>query len=53
MLKENKPVKEFSIGNTRIRIFNEYCRDRIPEELEAIKKNIAQAALQNLGGGNA
>lgn len=37
-------VEEFTIGNTRIKICDDYCRDKTPEDVEAILKRIAQIA---------
>ena len=37
-------VEEFTIGNTRIKICDDYCRDKTPEDVKAILKRIAQIA---------
>ena len=34
-------AKEFKIGNTLIRIFDDYCRDKTPEDVQAILDRIA------------
>lgn len=38
-------VKEFSIGNTRIKIADNYCRNMTPEQVKKILRNIARTAL--------
>jgi len=35
-------VKEFMIENTRIKICDDYCKDRTPEEVEDILRGIAR-----------
>ena len=37
-------VRDFTVGNTRIRIADDCCRDKTPEEVQAILKRIAQRA---------
>lgn len=37
-------VKEFTVGNTRIKIADDCCRDKTPEDVRRILKEIAQAA---------
>jgi hypothetical protein len=37
-------VKEFMIGNTRIRIADNYCRDKTPEDVQRILKEIGHNA---------
>ncbi len=37
-------VRDFTIGNTRIKIADDYCRDKTPEDVRRILKEIAQAA---------
>lgn len=34
-------VKDFIIGNTRIKIADNYCRDKTPEEVQEILRHIA------------
>ena len=41
-------VKEFSIGNTRIKIADNYCRDKTPEQVQAILREIARTAQENI-----
>lgn len=41
-------VRDFMVGNTRIRIADDYCRDKTPEEVKEILRRIsinAQAAI--------
>jgi len=45
---QGKIVREFNVGNTRIKINDAYCRDKTPEDVEKILAGIAakaQAAL--------
>lgn len=44
-MDEGHVVEEFYIGNTHIRICDDYCRDKTPEEVEAILKRIADITL--------
>jgi hypothetical protein len=37
-------VKEFMIGNTRICIADNYCRDKTPEDVQRILKEIGHKA---------
>lgn len=37
-------VREFTIGNTRIKIADDCCRDKTPEDVRRILKEIAQSA---------
>nr|DAL85239.1 MAG TPA: hypothetical protein [Caudoviricetes sp.] len=39
-------VQEFSIGNTRVKICDDYCRDRPREDVELILQRIARMALE-------
>ena len=39
-------VKSFTIGNTKVKICDDYCRDRTPEEVEQILARIADIALR-------
>lgn len=34
-------VKEFKIGNTQIKICDDYCRDKTPEDVKRILEKIA------------
>lgn len=38
-------VKEFNIGNTKVRICDDYCRNRTKAEIEEILRRIAKNAL--------
>ena len=40
-------VKEFNIGNIKVKIADNYCRDKTKEEVDEILKRIAQIALQD------
>ena len=37
-------VKDITLGNTRIKIADDYCRDKTPEDVRKILKEIARAA---------
>lgn len=37
-------VRDFTVGNTRIKIADDYCRDKTPEDVRRILREIAQAA---------
>lgn len=39
-------VRDFMIGDTRIKIADNYCRDKTPEDVERILREIAQAAQE-------
>ena len=39
-------VKEFMLGNTHVKICDDYCRDRTPDEVKAILDRIADNALR-------
>ena len=41
-------VKDFMVGKTRIKINNAYCRDKTPEEVDAIIKDISIKAERAL-----
>jgi len=43
---EGNVVMEKMIGNSRVMICDDYCRDRTPEEVQAILKRIARRALE-------
>ena len=40
-----KIVKEFSIGNTRVKICDDYCRSKTKQEIEAILRRIADITI--------
>jgi len=46
--KESNVVAEFKSGNTRIQICDDYCRDTIPAEVDAILARIALRAQAQL-----
>ncbi len=37
-------VRDFTVGNTRIKIADDCCRDKTPEDVQKILKEIAQMA---------
>lgn len=37
-------VRDFTVGNTRIKIADDYCRDKTPEEVQQILRRIARRA---------
>lgn len=41
-------VREFKIGNTRIKIADNYCRDKTREDVEKILEEIAETALRHI-----
>jgi len=41
-------VKDFMVGNTRIKINDAYCRDKTPEEVDAILRDISIKAERAL-----
>jgi len=45
---EGHVVEELKIGNTRIKICDDYCRDKTSEEVEAILARIARIAQTSL-----
>ncbi|WP_293969480.1 hypothetical protein [uncultured Ruminococcus sp.] len=45
MVATGNVVKEFKIGNTRIKICDDYCRDKNKADVEAILKRIAVDAI--------
>ena len=48
MTAEGNVVKDFQIGNTRIKICDDYCRDTSPEEVQAILDRIADRIQEQL-----
>ena len=38
---QGKIVKDFKVGNTRIKINDAYCRDKSPEEVDAILRGLS------------
>ena len=47
-VKQGNIVKEFSLGNTKVRIADDFCRDKTPEEVDAILKRISCIALNHM-----
>ena len=45
-LSQGHVVKDFMIGRTRIMICDDYCRDKTPEEVQAILDRVARNALR-------
>ena len=45
---EGNVVKDFKIGRTRIKICDDYCRDKTPEAVQAILDRIALRAGEQL-----
>lgn len=41
-------VRDFTIGNTRIKIADNYCRDKTPEDVERILRKIARTAQEHI-----
>lgn len=41
-------VKEFRLGNTRIKIADDYCREKTPEDVEKILQRIARTSKAHL-----
>lgn len=41
-------AREFVIGNTRIKICDDYCKNKSPEEVDAILRGIAIKATECL-----
>lgn len=46
-------VKDFSIGNTRIKIADDYCRGMSAEDTKKALREIARTAKENLTAGAA
>lgn len=41
-------VEEFTVGNTRVKICDDYCRDKSHAEVEAVLDRIARILLPHL-----
>lgn len=41
-MAEGHIVKDFYIGNTRIKIADDYCRDKTPEDVNAILERLSR-----------
>ena len=40
-------VEEYKVGNTTVKICDNCCRDKTPEDIDKIIKNIARIALDS------
>jgi hypothetical protein len=47
-IMQGNVVKEFTIGNTKIKICDDYCRDKKDEDVQAILDRIASQAQPKL-----
>ena len=45
--KENNIVEEFKLGNTSIKICDDYCYNRLDTDIEAILNSIARRAQEH------
>lgn len=45
MVATGNVVEEFCIGNTRVRICDDYCKNKSKEEVNEILKNIMRDAI--------
>lgn len=48
MVATGNVVKDFYIGNTRVRICDDYCKGKTTKEVETILRRIAQMAIEPL-----
>lgn len=48
----DKFVEEFEIGNTKVKISDEYCRDKTEEDVKDILNRIARGALPCIANDN-
>ena len=48
MSAQGNIVKEFLVGNTRIKICDDYCRELSPEAVQAVLSRIADRAEEQL-----
>jgi hypothetical protein len=46
--KENNVVEEFKLGNTTVKICDDYCRNTTPADVDAILARIARRAQAQL-----
>lgn len=44
MIPDGNVVKEFRLGPTKVKICDDYCRDKTPEEVQQILNDIAKTA---------
>lgn len=47
-LEKGHVVRDYYIGNTHVRICDDYCRDKTPEDVQEILDRIAARALPAL-----
>lgn len=45
MVATGNVVKEFNIGKTRVRICDDYCREKTKQDIEEILRRIARNAI--------
>ena len=45
--KDWNVVEEYKVGNTTVKICDNCCRDKTPEDIDKIIKNIARIALDS------
>jgi len=45
MVATGNVVKDFNIGKTRVRICDDYCRDKTKQDIEEILRRIARNAI--------
>lgn len=48
MVATGNVVKDFYVGNTHIRICDDYCRDKTPEQVKQILANIARISYHSM-----
>ncbi len=44
-VSEGHVVRDFMLGNTHVQICDDYCKDRTPDEVQAILDRIASNAM--------
>ena len=47
-VSKDNVVKDFNLGATRIKICDDYCRDKTPEAVQVTLERIAQRAQEQL-----
>ena len=45
MVPEGHVVKDYYIGHTHVKICDDYCRDKTPEQVQQILDNIARITV--------
>lgn len=43
--EQGNVVKEIMIGNTKVKICDDFCRDRTPKEIDKILSKIAELSI--------